>query len=117
MTDENEQAGKSADARDDRAATDFMDATIALSDLGAKVAAASPPMRLAPELPPGSMWAEVEAANQSVREQVADDAEAVRARAAAAAVHNAREAVEFGQQHGIPVPPHILQRARAGQDD
>jgi nucleotide-binding universal stress UspA family protein len=117
MTDENEQAGKSADARDDRAATDFMDATIALSDLGAKVAAASPPMRLAPELPPGSMWAEVEAANQSVREQVADAAEAVRARAAAAAVHNAREAVEFAQQHGIPVPPHILQRARAGQDD
>jgi hypothetical protein len=48
---------------------------------------------------------------------VADAAEAVRARAAAAAVHNAREAVEFAQQHGIPVPPHILQRARAGQDD
>jgi len=52
-----------ADARSDRAAMDFMDATIALSDLGAKVAAAPYPMRTAQELPPGSMWGEVEAAN------------------------------------------------------
>lgn len=117
MTDEDGQAGLPVDARYDRAAMDFMDATIALSDLGAKAAAAAPPTRPAQELPPVSMWGEVEAANQSVREQVAAAAEAVRAQAAAAAVRNAREAVEFGQQHGIPVPPHIVQRAQAGRDD
>ena len=43
-----------------------MDATNALSDLGAKFAAASHPMRPAQELPSGSVWGEVEAANQSV---------------------------------------------------
>lgn len=63
MTDENGKTGMPADARSDRAAMDFMDATIALSDLGAKVAAAPYPMRTAQELPPGSMWGEVEAAN------------------------------------------------------
>jgi nucleotide-binding universal stress UspA family protein len=117
MTDENGQAGLPVAARCDRTAMDFMDATIALSDLGAKFAATPHPMRPAPELPPGSMWAEAEAANQTVREQVAAAAEAVRVQAAAAAVRNAREAVEFGQQHGIPVPPHIVQRARTAPDD
>ena len=117
MTDENGQAEMPDDARYDRDAMDFMDATITLSDLGAKAATALPPLRPAAELPAGSMWAEVEAVNQSVREQVAGVAEAVRARAAAAAVRNAQEAVEFGRQHGIPVPPHIVERARGGQDD
>jgi nucleotide-binding universal stress UspA family protein len=117
MTDENEQAGMADDARDDRAATDFMDATIALSDLGAKVAAAPYPMRTAQELPPDSMWAPVEAAHETIGEQVARAAGAVKARAAASAIDNAREAVEYGQQHGIPVPQHIIERARASQDD
>jgi hypothetical protein len=107
--------GVPSDARYDRAAMDFMDATIALSDLDAKFAAASPPMRPAPELPTDSVWGEVEAANQTVGYQVAAAAEALRARVAISAVENAQEAVEFGLQNGISVPPHIVERPRAGQ--
>jgi hypothetical protein len=116
MTDENGQAGMPADARYARAPKEFVDATIALSDLQAKFAGASPPMRPAPELPTDSMWAEVEAANQTVGDQVAAAAEALRARVAILAVENAQEAVEFGLQNGISVPPHIVERARAGRD-
>jgi nucleotide-binding universal stress UspA family protein len=117
MTDENEQAGTPDDARYDRGAMDFIEATIALSDLGAKFAATPHPTRPAQELPPDSMWAPVDAAHQTIGEQVTRAAGAVHARAAALSIDNARAAVEYGQQHGIPVPQHIIDRARASQDD
>jgi hypothetical protein len=117
MTDDNEQAGTPDDARYDRAAIDFMEATIALSDLGAKFAATSHPMRPAQGLPPDSLWAPAEAAHRTIGEQVARESEAVRARAAASAIDNAREAVEYGQQHGIPVPQRIIERAQKSRDD
>jgi len=74
-------------------------------------------MRAAQELPPDSMWAPVEAAHQTIGEQVARAAGAVHARAAALSIDNAREAVEYGQQHGIPVPQRIIERAQASRDD
>jgi hypothetical protein len=116
MAEENEQAGTPDDARYDLGAMDFMEATIALSDLGARFAAPPHPMRPAQELPPDSMWAPVEAAHQTVGEQVARAAGAVHAQAAALSIDNAREAVEYGRQHGIPVPQRIIERAQASQD-
>ena len=117
MTDKNEQAGTPDDARYDRGAMDFIEATIALSDLGARFAATPHPTRQAQELPPDSMWAPVEEAHQTIGEQVARAAGAVHARAAALSIDNAREAVEYAQQHGIPVPQRIIERAQASRDD
>ena len=116
MTEENGQGEPPDDARDDRGAMGFMEATIALSDLGAKFGAIPHPMRPINELPPDSMWAPVDAAQQTIGEQVARAAGAVHARAAALSVNNAREAVEYGRQHAIPVPQRIIERAQSSQD-
>jgi len=116
MSDENEQTGTPDDARYDRDAMDFIEATIAVSDLGAQFAAPPNLIRPAQELLPGSMWAPVEAAHQAIGEQVARAAGAVHARAAALSIDNAREAVEYGRQHGIPVPQRIIDRAQASRD-
>jgi hypothetical protein len=116
MTDDDRRGGISADARCDRASKDFMDATIALSDIYTEMSATSPPVGPAPRVPPNSMWAPTEVAQQTVGGQLAAAAEALKRRAAAAAAEAAREAVEFGYQTGISVPPHIAERARASRD-
>jgi hypothetical protein len=116
MTDEDGRGGIPVDARCDRASKDFMAASVALSDIYTEISATSPPVRPAPQLPPNSMWAPVGAAQQTVGGQVAAAADALNERLAAAAVDTAREAVAFGQQTGISVPPHIAQRARVGRD-
>ena len=115
MTDENEQAGTPDDARYDRAAMDFMDATIALSDLGAKFAATPPPDETSPGATTGlNVGRGRGGESDQLGNRWLGAAEAVRARAAASAVDNAREAVEYGQQHGIPVPQHIIATCASG---
>ncbi|WP_142279497.1 hypothetical protein [Mycobacterium arosiense] len=93
-----------------------MDATIALSDIYTEISVSSPPVTMAPQVPPNSMWAPVGESQQTVAGQVAAAAEALNARVAAAAVETAREAVEFGHQKGISVPSRIAQRAGVGRD-
>jgi hypothetical protein len=103
------QGGVEDAARYACAARDFMDATITISDVNAASVGEQLPLSspFAPAVPSNSMWAPAALACDEVGQHIVEAEAALRERASRAAVDSAREAVEFGREVGIAVPPEI----------
>lgn len=95
-----------------RAARDFFDATVTISNVAAAAAATfEPPVPVVPPVS-GSLWAPAVAGSDEICQQVGSAAAALRERSARAAVDAAREAVDYAHKMGIQaVPAEIARRA------
>ena len=95
-----------------RAARDFFDATVTISNVAAAAANELPVVPGVASAASASLWGPAVAASEEVGQQLGSAAAALREQSARAAVEAARDAVDFAGKMGIPtVPPEITRRA------